>query len=452
MLDPGSFRDKSGFVIIEKNNVLRIINKSYADNYEKFIKSGLYNLLLDHQKINSHKEFKTKKVYSDDQYAVLETEKIPFISYPFEWSFNQFKEAALFTLEIQKQCLEYGMLLKDASPYNVQFLNNKPIFIDILSFEKVKNKNYTWKAYNQFSEMFLSPLILMSCIDLKFNCLLKEYINGIPNDLLIKLLPIRKKMNPFIFTNYLIKSKAVAFEKKINIPISVISKKQQISIISYLESFIKKIKVNSEQSEWENYYLNSHDEKYHIYKEKIFKGFINKIDYTVCLDIGCNDGKYSRILAESAKRVYSIDFDSKCINRNYKINKELKIKNITSLIVDIVNPSSSIGWLNRERKSFFDRLEQSNLIVALALMHHIINLNIPLKFLLEVFRKTDKYVIVEYVPFSDPMSQIIFSTRGDDFEYISQNDFETEIQKDFNILEQENISSSKRVLYLLEKK
>ena len=214
MLDPGSFRDKSGFVIIEKNNVLRIINKSYADNYEKFIKSGLYNLLLDHQKINSHKEFKTKKVYSDDQYAVLETEKIPFISYPFEWSFNQFKEAALFTLEIQKQCLEYGMLLKDASPYNVQFLNNKPIFIDILSFEKVKNKNYTWKAYNQFSEMFLSPLILMSCIDLKFNCLLKEYINGIPNDLLIKLLPIRKKMNPFIFTNYLIKSKAVAFEKK----------------------------------------------------------------------------------------------------------------------------------------------------------------------------------------------------------------------------------------------
>ena len=53
------------------------------------------------------------------------------------------------------------MTLKDATQYNVQFVNNNPLFIDTLSFEIKDSDDYSWAPLRQFIEMFLGPLILI---------------------------------------------------------------------------------------------------------------------------------------------------------------------------------------------------------------------------------------------------------------------------------------------------
>lgn len=134
-VDEASFRDPSGFVFLESGRIYRQINASYKDDYEHLMSSGLYDDLVGRYLLVNHKE--TKKTADDKSgYKVIEVEKIPFISYPYEWSFSQLKDAALLTLKIQMICMKYKMSLKDASAYNIQFLNGKPIFIDTLSFER----------------------------------------------------------------------------------------------------------------------------------------------------------------------------------------------------------------------------------------------------------------------------------------------------------------------------
>ena len=123
---------------------------------------------MDEKFIVEQKEI-SGKTYAQTQYKLLEAEKIENITYPYEWSFSQFKDAALLTLKIQKIAVEHGMKLKDATPFNVQFHNNKPIFIDTLSFEKIENENFSWNAYRQFCEMFFGPICLMKFIDPRIN-------------------------------------------------------------------------------------------------------------------------------------------------------------------------------------------------------------------------------------------------------------------------------------------
>jgi hypothetical protein len=200
MRDGGSFRDPSGFIFYENENVFRSINFSYKKDFDHLVNSGLYDELVQKNLLIKHSEVKEEK-NNTSQYKKLLVEKIPFISYPYEWSFNQFKDAILLTLKIQKISIQYGMTLKDATPYNIQFKNNNPIFIDTLSFELIKEKNYVWKPYKQFCEMFLGPICLMKYVDHSLNKLLINHINGIPLELVNKLLPIKNKFNLTVFSH-----------------------------------------------------------------------------------------------------------------------------------------------------------------------------------------------------------------------------------------------------------
>ena len=189
-IEPSSFKDsKNGFIFYDKNRVFRQINLHYKDNYELLIKSGLKKL-VDLNYLHEFEEIDNYPFHNKNGYKIIEYKKIEFISYPYEWSFDQLKDAALLTLNILKISLEHGMVLKDASAYNIQFLNNKPIFIDTLSFERY-DVNKPWVAYNQFCKHFLGPLLIVKYRDASLISLLKNYIDGIPLNLTAKILPIR---------------------------------------------------------------------------------------------------------------------------------------------------------------------------------------------------------------------------------------------------------------------
>ncbi len=166
MPHPASFRDPSGFLFRQQDGtLLRQVNQGYHASYRKLMEGGLYAALVEDRLLVDHEELPAGEGLSDSAALVLRPRELPFVSYPYEWAFGGLKNAALLTLEIQRRALEYGMSLKDASGFNIQFDNGRPILIDTLSFEPYV-EGRPWVAYGQFCRHFLAPLALISQCDI----------------------------------------------------------------------------------------------------------------------------------------------------------------------------------------------------------------------------------------------------------------------------------------------
>ena len=456
MKDPGSFRDPSGYIFYKNNKVYRVVNESYKKDYDHLMSSGLYERLVSEGLLIRHSEI-SNDPKSNGEYKTLEVERIQFISYPYEWSFNQFKDSLLLTLRIQKICVDYQMMLKDSTPFNIQFIDNKPIFIDTLSFELVENENYVWKPYKQFCEMFLGPLCLMKYVDPNLNKLLINNINGVPLELINKLLPLKSKFNISVFIHFVLHNMV---KQKGNVKTTkeekskVISKTKHLNIIKQLEGFVINTKVPSELSEWGDYNEETITEKkdYVIDKENSIKSFLKGEKYELTWDIGSNDGFFSRIIAEKySSNLISFDIDWRCVDSNYLKCRDLNINNVFPLILDLSNPTPSIGWMNKERSSVYERFGSPDLITCIALIHHIINVGIPLESFIEFLYKSRKDILIEYVPYSDPKCQIIFQSRDESFKYPTEDEFVNILKKSFSILESKKLSNTERILYKVRK-
>ena len=254
-----SFRDPSGFVFSDKGTIYRQVNTYYKDDYDLLMSSGLYKELVEEGLLIPHKELKgtTKSPDKKDVYKILEPELIKNISYPYEWSFGQYKDAALVTLQVQRIALKYGMTLKDASAYNIQFHKGKPVFMDTLSFETYKEGD-AWVGYKQFCQHFLAPLALSSRVDIRMLQLMRIYIDGIPLDLASQLLPGKTKFNMGIMTHLHIHAKTQT--KYAGNKVALKERKQKMSmngmnaIITNLENTVKKLNHQNHNTEWAQYY------------------------------------------------------------------------------------------------------------------------------------------------------------------------------------------------------
>ena len=149
-----SFRDPSGYIFTEEGVIKRAIFPIYFKQYNALTTSGFFDSLFKNKLLIPHSE-----ITKTEDKIVIQPDTIPFITYPYEWSFNMYKEAALLTLKLQKYSLEKGYSLKDATAFNVTFHDGKAIFIDTLSFDFYQ-ENTPWRAYKQFITHFLGPLVL----------------------------------------------------------------------------------------------------------------------------------------------------------------------------------------------------------------------------------------------------------------------------------------------------
>jgi len=189
-----SFRDPSGFLFTRQGVLYRQVNQAYQPHYDKLLNSGLYDKLVKAGLLIPHEEVGVEPAEPSLAYKVLRPERVDFISYPYEWSFSQLQDAALATMAIQKLALDAGMVLKDSSAYNIQFYRGRPVLIDTLSFEAYR-EGEPWVAYRQFCQHFLAPLSLMAYTDVRLNQLLRIYIDGVPLDLAVRLLPGRTRFD-----------------------------------------------------------------------------------------------------------------------------------------------------------------------------------------------------------------------------------------------------------------
>ena len=255
-IDFASFRDPSGFIFTHEKEIYRVISPIYAENFSFFIKSGLYKSLSDQKLIVGHTETEKLLLKEYSSYKIIKPEKIPFISYPYEWCFGQLKSAALLTLSVMQESLKHDMILKDASAYNVQFIGSKPIFIDTLSFEKYE-ENTPWVAYRQFCQHFLAPLALMHYKDSSLSKLLQIYIDGIPLALTSSLLPKKTMFNSGIALHIHFHAKIQSAYQKKKITGGknhfYLSKKKLLAMLEHLKETINNLKSLKDNSIWKNY-------------------------------------------------------------------------------------------------------------------------------------------------------------------------------------------------------
>ena len=448
-----SFKDPSGFIFQENGIYYRQINQSYAKEYEFLISSGLYQTLVEKKLLLAHKELNNVDNDSPDHFKTLLPEQLRFISYPYEWSFDQLKDAALLTLRVARVALKKDMILKDATPFNIQFYNGSPVFIDTLSFEKC-DFTKPWIAYRQFCETFLFPLLLEHYLQIDVQKWLSVYLEGIPVKMTAALLPVKSRFNLGVWLNvYLqnnIQAKGASGGGK-----SGYNKDKVYRLLEHLTSVIKKININAAtRSTWNNYYDETIlSQGYLKTKVEIFRGLIGDIRDCRVLDLGCNDGYFSRIIAEGDNQVVSADFDSQCINRLYNQLKTEKKTDILPLCVDISNPPPATGFRNAERQSFLQRIP-SEAVIALALIHHLVlSKNILLTdAALQFSEMTKKWLIIEFVPLQDEKAQQLIANKNSFHEPYSVPAFKDAFLKYFEIEREIVIPGTERVLFKMRKK
>jgi hypothetical protein len=445
-----SFRDPSGYVYEDGNHIRRVIKPIYFRQYQA-LSGEFYQKLFSKKYLIPHAE-----ISKSDINIIIQPEKIPFVSYPYEWSFPQYKHAAQLTLKMQMFCLENGFSLKDASAFNVTFHNGKPIFIDTLSFD-FYHQDEPWKAYKQFIMHFLGPLVLSSYFGLDFLKSLATDIDGIPLKRLSKLLPFKSRFSPTLWTNIHLPAK---YEGKYaasgTAKAAKLSKSSQMKLLQSLYDFISELKA-VENTEWDDYYnqTNYNDEAYQA-KKSFIKEWVDTLQGKRVIDIGGNDGTFAREFASEAQFIIVADVDANAVGQNYRRVIENKEKNILPVVADILNPAAGYGFNNRERFSFIERVQAMQLsgCMALAVIHHItLSGNIPFDMSAKFFSKMAPSLLIEFPTRNDSWVQYLLESKRDfkdHFGFYNEVNFQREYSKFYQIEKKFAIPDSERILYSLK--
>ena len=450
-----SFRDPSGFVFVRDGVLYRQVNCSYQAHYEQLMGGGLYNELVERGALIPHAEVDYLLADDPDCYKVLQPQRVPFISYPYEWSFSQLKDAALATLAIQRRALARGMSLKDASAYNMQFVDGKPRLIDTLSFERYQ-EGRAWLAYRQFCQHFLAPLALMSLKDIRLSQLLRVYMDGIPLDLAASLLPRRASLNLGLLTHLRLHARAqrrYSAQPGAAQPARQLGKDGLLNIIDNLRATIRGLRWKAGGTAWADYYDgDSYRESGFEHKQALVGDYLDIIKPQVVWDLGANTGHFSRLAARRGALAISMDSDASVVEVNYRRAKGDKDAKLHPLLIDLTNPSGGIGWASEERDSLAAR-SQADAVMALALLHHLaISNNLPLPMIADYFASLAEWLIIEFVPKSDRKVQTLLASREDIFERYTQAEFERVFGRIYEVLRSQPIAESQRRLYLLRRK
>jgi hypothetical protein len=449
----GSFRDPSGFVFVRDGVLYRQVNECYRPHYDRLKESGLGADLTERGWLVRHDELPGDSA-APGGYKLLQPERIPFISYPYEWSFSQLRDAALLTLRIQQRAMKFGMSLKDASAYNVQFLRGAPVFIDTLSFE-AGAEGKPWVAYRQFCQHFLAPLALMAYRDVRLNQLFRVFVHGVPLDLASSLLPRLTRLRPSLAMHVHLHARA---QKRYSArPAAArgrrLSQTALQGVIESLANAVRRLHWKPEGTEWANYYEETnYSEPAIADKERLVGQMITRLRPRLLWDLGANVGRFSRLASRQGIETIAFDIDPAAVERNYLDGRAKKDQHLLPLVADLTNPSTGLGWAGTERLSLEQR-GPADLVLALALVHHLaVGNNVPLANISEWLARIARGLVIEFVPKSDSQVQRMLASREDIFDEYSPAGFEAAFARHFIVEAKEPIAGTQRVLYQMRRR
>lgn len=455
IFDSGSFRDRSSRVFQSGGEIFRTLNAESQVRWRRVSTEPFYKRLTDAGKIVETREVSLdvcrESTLPPDVAAVLHHERIPFISYPYEWPFGMLQGAALLHLEILTDAVQSGLILQDASPYNVQYRGSRGVFIDIGSFVELV-PGEPWSAYRQFCELMLFPLLLQAYRGVDFQPILRGQLEGIPARQFLQWIRWRDMFRPGVFTNGWLQAmlerstQAVASSTVRDLRTSGFQSSLILQNLASLTRLVERLKWTPQRTQW-THYDNSLP---HVAEDgKAKADFVRRVCQTrqrsLVWDLGCNDGRYSKIACEWASTVVAMDQDHACVEQLYRSQDPAQSK-ILPLRIDLANSSPALGWRGRERKRLESR-GKPELVFCLGLIHHlVIAANIPMSEVIDWLASFGGELVLEFPSKRDPMVQSLLKNKRDQYDDYSLEQLEIELQKFFDIPLRESLPSGERIL------
>ncbi len=452
----GSFRDPSGYVYLRDLDVLRSIQDVYAEQWELLNTSGLASAAVERGLLLP---FSDAPVL-EGAWKTISVDKLPFVSYPYEWCFGQLKDAALHTLDLMDLALKHGMTLKDATAFNMQFLGSRPVFIDHLSFER-HSLGRPWEAYLQFCMHFLAPLALIRYRGPLCGKVSSLWLGGVPLELTSSLLPLRTYLSPLlalhIHGHARMQKKHHDARKSADAVRSVRVGNDAVSkLCESLRMAVEGMRLPSLRTEWSHYYDDTN------YTEAGAKDKAQFVDSVVAdrrgrlaVDLGANTGEYSALLARTFDYVIAADLDHMAVEQHYARLRKQDNKRIFPMVLDLSNPSPGLGWGEEERDAFSGRC-RADMLTALALIHHLtLGAGIPLRKVAEYFSRllvSNGCLLLEFVPLEDSQVKRLLAARDNVFPEYNLEGCLAAFEPYFELVRKHSVQDSVRTLLVLKKR
>lgn len=460
-VDPGSFRDPSGQIYHLDNRVYRTVNPGAVAHYEFVRDNGLLDELARAGLLLPAREVEREVLGAAGGSAsyVVEHPKLSFVSYPYEWSFQALKAAALLHLDLQSAALQRGAVLSDASAYNVQFQGAQPVFVDLLSLRQYREGEF-WDGHSQFCDQFLSPLLLRALLGLPHNAWYRGNLEGIPISELARLLPLRRKLSWNVFSQIVLPAKMQGLARTKNRSELAETRRKQLprtayrNLLAQLRGWIAKLEpLGGEKSVWNDYAAaNTYKSEEATAKHRFVADFVAATKPGLLWDIGCNTGEFSETaLQAGAQQVIGFDFDQGALDQAFLRARQKRLA-FLPLFLDAANPSPDQGWRQQERAGF-GRRARADAIVALAFEHHLaIGRNVPLDSVVDWLIGLAPSGVIEFVQKTDTTIQQMLALREDIFSNYSEAAFVSAIEKRARLVRSETISGEGRRLFWFDRR
>jgi len=421
-VEAGSFRDPDSRVFLTPDGVFRVLSADGLLDWQALSATALWRELQEEARV-----VETETVELDappdllaaEAAAVLRHERVPFVSYPYEWPFAMLKDAALLQLELNRRALRADLTLKDASPYNVQWRGTAPVFIDVGSFERLR-PGEPWAGYRQFCMLFLYPLMLQAYKDLPYHAALRGSLDGIaPHE--ARAILSGERFRKGVLANVLLHARletryADVEGRDVRRELRRAGFKKEIldATLGKLEKVVRGLEWKPGETAWTGYGDdNTYDGAAAGRKAEFVREAAARRHSRLTWDIGCNEGTYARIAAAHADLVVALDADHATVDALYRRLREERRTDILPLVMSVTDPSPDLGWRRRERASL-ERRGTPELALCLAVVHHVcITGNVPVPELLDWLRSLDTTLVIEFPDRSDPMVQRLLSRKRD---------------------------------------
>jgi hypothetical protein len=459
--DPGSFRDWDGRVFSADGRVVRALSETGLADWEALAASELFERytasggLVGTWREPDETLDDLRQADPDGTWvAALGHERIPVVSYPYEWTFSMLKDAALLQLELTSAALEENLALKDATPFNVQWRGAQPVFIDVGSFERAR-EGEPWVGYRQFCMLYLYPLMLEAYRGVPFQPWLRGSVDGIAPVEFRRLFGFRDRFRPgmlrhvFLHASLERRYAGRGGEVRRELQEAGFDKRVVRATLDSLTKLVRRLRSPRLETEWREYESTcTYSEKDTRAKEDFVRRIVAERGRELVWDLGCNDGRYSRIASEGAGMTVAIDADAGALETLYRGLREEGRRDILPLLVDLADPSPAVGWRNRERVTLDER-GRPDLALLLALVHHLsISRNVPLRELVDWMRSLECELVVEFPHRGDPMVKRLLDAKGagahPDYEHET---FRRLLDERFAIAAELNLPSGTRTLY-----
>lgn len=460
-VDPASFRDRDSRVFRRDGAVFRALSPAALADFEALESSPLFERSQEDGRLAGTRRTPGVEVPVGAQpaggcAAVLEHDVIPFLSWPYEWPFAMLKDAALAQLALMEDALEEGLVLKDGTAYNTQWQGSQPTFIDVGSIERLREGD-PWFGYRQFCMQFLFPLMLQSFRGVPFQPQLRGSVAGIrPADMAALLRP-RDRLRRGVLTNVSLQARLearyadqAASSARRELKRAGFNAELIRANVRKLAKTIRRLEWSPKRSEWSAYGdSHSYAEDELEAKQRFVEQAVARCQPRLVWDLGCNDGRFSRIAARHAGYVVAMDADQLSVDRLYRELREEGDRSILPLTLDLTDPSPNQGWRLAERAGLVER-GRPDLVLCLALVHHItIANNVPVSDFVGWLASLRARVVVEFPSREDPMvERLLAAKREDAHPDYAQPAFEEALAAELAVVRSERIGT--RTLYEAE--